>query len=97
MLYVGIGEICWLGVNSYIGYGVIVYGVMLELDMMIGMNVVVMDGVMIGVMMIVVVCVFVKVGYDVLCGVLLVGMLVCVVCWLSGVEIDVKVNGMWIY
>lgn len=76
-----------VGENGYIGYGVILYGCVIGCDVLVGMNSVIMDGVVIGEESIVVVMSFVKVGFSGEKCQLLIGILVCVVCSVSDDEL----------
>jgi phenylacetic acid degradation protein len=97
VLHVGIGETCWLGLNSHIGHGAIVHGAHLAPDVMIGMNAVVMDGAFIGKQTIVAACAFVKAGWGVPGGVLVTGVPGRVSRPLSAAEIAAKAAGTRIY
>ncbi|CAB3786031.1 Protein YrdA [Paraburkholderia caffeinitolerans] len=96
-LHVGIRETCWLGVNSHIGHGAVVHGARLEPDVMIGMNAVVMDGVVIGRQTIVAACAFVKAGWEVPAAVLVAGVPGRVVRRLDEAEIAGKAEGTRLY
>lgn len=69
--------------DGYIGYSVILYGCIVCCNVLVGMNVVVMDGVVIGENSIVGVVVFVKVKVEMFVNYLIIGSLVKVICELS--------------
>ncbi|MFX1767130.1 transferase hexapeptide repeat family protein [Paraburkholderia sp. A1RI-2L] len=96
-LHVGVRETCWLGVNSHIGHGAVVHGARLEPDVMIGMNAVVMDGVVVGRQTIVAACAFVKAGWEVPAAVLVAGVPGRVVRRLDEAEIAGKAEGTRLY
>lgn len=97
VLHVGVGETCWLDVDSHVGHGAVVHGAWLERNVMIGMNAVVMDDARIGESSIVAACAFVKSGLEVPSGVLFAGVPGRVVRPLSATEIAAKSTGTRIY
>lgn len=86
-----------VGEDGYIGYSVIFYGCIICCNVLVGMNVVVMDGVVIGENSIVGVFVFVKVKVEMLVNYLIVGSLVKVICEFSEQELVWKKQGMYEY
>ncbi|MGF7130089.1 phenylacetic acid degradation protein [Paraburkholderia sp. EB58] len=97
VLHTGIGNACRLGADSHIGHGAIVHGATLEPGTMVGMNAVVMDGVVLGAASIVAACAFVKVGWHVPPRVLVAGVPGRVIRALSDDEIAAKASGTRIY
>lgn len=83
MIYMDFGFLVCIGVNCIIGYSVIIYGCIIGDNLLIGMGVMVFNGVKIGNNCFVGVNVLVIEGKEFLDNLLIVGVLVCVICMLE--------------
>lgn len=84
--YSDMGFLLIIGVDCIIGYCVILYGCIIEDGVLIGMGVIILNGVCIGVGLLIGVGVLVVEGKEILFGLLVMGVLGCIVC-----ELDVDV------